>query len=236
MAYLNSVLGHWMPAGQRIAVDSSPKIHGILDSINASLSTPNPSQYLPPEFFDQRARGIMERIATEEENRGFAESREFRVLGIGEPLSEAVQLMTSKAEAGGRKGTREIGEAHKMALFACHDSTIGGMMTALRIMRDPNWFWPPYTSFLAIEMFSDEMKEPAGDDAAERYVRMSFLGRALIIPACQPKGNHLDGDQSFCTLVSEKHRKFTKQELTVYRLRSRGLWMILHLMIGKGNV
>ncbi|KAI9774987.1 MAG: hypothetical protein M1840_000203 [Geoglossum simile] len=215
MAYINHLLGKWMPNRQRVAVDSSPKLAGIFDTVNSTLATPNPGKYLPPEFFDEKARHYMERIATEEEYSGFAESKEFRTLGIGEPLGEAVKRMVGKVRhnspspLGAERG-EGVADKPILALFACHDSTIAGMMTALGTMKAPNWFWPPYTSFLAVEMFrrraspvDGHLQHPPDEQQlSDRFVRLSFMGRPLALPACRDRGNHLPGDESFCTLVS----------------------------------
>jgi acid phosphatase len=205
-----------MPNRQRVAVDSNPNLAGIFDTVNSTLATPNPGKYLPPEFFDEKARHFMERIATEEEYRGFAESNEFSKLGIGEPLGEVVDRMVGKVRhntpspLSAGKGQRGPDKAI-FALFACHDSTIAGMMTALGAMKPPNWFWPPYTSFLAVELFrrsavpangSPRSSPTDGLQLSDRFVRLSFMGRPLTLPACQARGNHLPGDESFCTLVS----------------------------------
>lgn len=35
------------------------------------------------------------------------------------------------------------------------------------------------------------------------YVRVRYNDRPVTIPGCKAPGNHLDGDKSFCTLVSD---------------------------------
>lgn len=192
-------------SSRNIGVDSNPKLAGIFDTVNAALATSSPGDFLPQAFFDPHARRIMETIVTEEEHGGFVESHEFRVLGIGQPLSETVARMEKVINHPGS-------ESEKLALFACHDSTLAGMMTALGCMRGPNWCWPGYSAFLTIELFqyrpdvspAQELDPGRNKDTNEkdRYVRLSFLGLPLSLPGCRDNGSHLAGAETFCTLVS----------------------------------
>lgn len=233
-----------MPNQEPISVLSKPKIHGIFDTISTVLATPNPESYLPREFFDPKARRILENIAADEEYMGFTESNEFRMLGIGDLLREVVERMrnltraptihssSSHEKTHSAQNQRPVGDDENrtgmertspplLALFACHDSTLAGIMTSLGVMKAPNWTWPGYASFLAIELFSQGQQQPktstvsgwrsllleqsentAVKPSPEYFIRLSFNGRPLSIPACQPKGNHLDRDGTFCDLVS----------------------------------
>lgn len=99
MDYLNRLIQKWMPSKQRVAVDSNPRLHGIWDTINATLATPAASNTrLPVEFYDPKARKIIDSIAVEEEFSGYKESREYRMLGIGALLGEVVQRMVSQVQ------------------------------------------------------------------------------------------------------------------------------------------
>ena len=91
--YLNSLLYKHMPAGQRVAVDSTPSLHGIWDTINATRASDNPRFRLPRTFYDARTLGIIEWIVLEEEFVGYKESKEYRTLGIGALLGELVPSM-----------------------------------------------------------------------------------------------------------------------------------------------
>lgn len=94
MDYLNRLLQKWMPAQERVAVDSSPSLHGIWDTINTTLATaPGSVTRLPREFYDQKAHNIIEPIVVEEEYAGYKESEEYRTVGIGALLGEVVQRM-----------------------------------------------------------------------------------------------------------------------------------------------
>ena len=85
-----------MTAGQRVAVDSTPSLHGIWDTVNATRASENPRISLPPAFYDARALEIIESIVLEEEYVGYKESNEYRTLGIGALLEEAVRTMRDK--------------------------------------------------------------------------------------------------------------------------------------------
>ncbi|MCJ1474651.1 hypothetical protein MMC13_003311 [Lambiella insularis] len=197
LASLSALLAPHLPTQQLLAIDAQPSMHALHDTLTAALGTASPTAYLPAAFFDPSARRIIERLAAEEEYRGFGLSREYRALGIGVPLSEAVARMRRKAR-GADGGPADAGAAReeKMALFACHDSTIGGMLAALGVMRGPGWWWPPYASWLAVELF----RVRDGDGDGKRVVRLSYMGRPVQVPACRAREAHWGSDETFCTL------------------------------------
>lgn len=82
-----------MPVGQRVAVDSTPSLHGIWDTINATRASDNPRFRLPHAFYDARTLEIIESIVLEEEYIGYKKSKEYRTLGIGALLGEVVHSM-----------------------------------------------------------------------------------------------------------------------------------------------
>ena len=49
------------------------------------------------------------------------------------------------------------------------------------------------------------------------YVRIRYNDRVMEVPGCKPAGKHLEGDTSFCTLVSTIHYRFSP-ELLIYGL------------------
>lgn len=168
MDYLNTLLQKWMPSQQRVAVDSIPTLHGIWDTINATLATDGPPTRLPLEFYDPKARSIIDRIVTEEEYSGYKESVEYRTVGIGAMLGDAVQRMvrssrrkemeTGAASSGGgeldmKDDRGASGTGLKIALFGSHDSTIAATLASLGALEGEDNAWPSYTSSLAIELF-----------------------------------------------------------------------------------
>ena len=178
MDYLNYLLQKWMPPQQRVAVDSSPSLHGIWDTINTTLATPPGSiTRLPPEFYDRKAHKIIESIVVEEEYAGYKESEEYRTVGIGALLGEVVRRMQYwiQREYPQIRTPLEIlaiieaqilthGEERKgpnFALAGCHDSTLAAILASMGAMKGENNKWPQYTSSLAVELFSSDVIDSA---------------------------------------------------------------------------
>jgi acid phosphatase len=163
MKYLTKLMSRWMPeSSKQVAVDSHPRLSGIMDTINATKAH-GPETKLPKEFYDSKAADIIDRIAMEEWFSGYNESIEYRTLGIGALLGDVVERMISKVEGaglsiyeiGGENGSLGKGRGgEKGILFAmsgCHDTTLAGLLTSLGAFNGEKW--PPYTSHIAIEMF-----------------------------------------------------------------------------------
>ncbi|KAK4138298.1 phosphoglycerate mutase-like protein [Trichocladium antarcticum] len=231
MAYLAGLYGRWMPAGTAVAVDSRPRLSGIMDTVNSTLAH-GPDTRLPREFYDARAREIMERIGVEEWFAGYKESREYRMLGIGGLLGDVVGRMVGSVEEGTPRGDERV----RLGLSGCHDTTLAGVLMSLGAYDTDAW--PPFTSHIAIEMFRAARALPpptektgwwgslfgsgasAGTGIRRKptteltpgekgaldgyYVRMRYNDEPVTIPACRIPGNHLEGDESFCTLAAFK--------------------------------
>lgn len=199
-----------MPAQQRVAVDSNPKLHGLFDTINATHAASDIRTRLPDEFYDERARKIMDRILMEEEYAGYAENSEYRTLGIGPMLSDAVQRMVSRAHnnMSNDQDTRSLeddGMMAAIALFGCHDSTLAATLASLGASEGEDSTWPAYSSSLAIELFRNRKGQDGTrqrlTDNLSHYVRIRYNDRPVALPGCRRPGDHLEGDSSFCTLV-----------------------------------
>lgn len=80
MQYLSKLFTKWMPGNHPVAVDSHPRLSGIMDTINAT-DAHGPATKLPKEFYDPNARAIIDRIGVEEWFEGYKESVEYRMLG-----------------------------------------------------------------------------------------------------------------------------------------------------------
>ncbi|EAU34228.1 conserved hypothetical protein [Aspergillus terreus NIH2624] len=169
MNYLNRLLSKWMPeASPRVAVDSHPRLSGIADTINAT-DAHGPATRLPAEFYDQRAREYLNQIAVDEWFAGYTESNEYRKLGIGALMGDVVDRMVSHAVDGGWRsetsasGSLQNGKAIKFALSGCHDTTLAAILGSLGAFDHR---WPPFTSSIAIELFSKAehktLREEAG--------------------------------------------------------------------------
>jgi acid phosphatase len=252
MAYLDRLLGKWMPPNTKVAVDSRPRLSGILDTINATLAH-GPETRLPKEFYDEKGRDIMEKIAVDEWFAGYKESREYRMLGMGALMGDVVGRMVGSVEQSNADGSRLLLQARgqekndriRFGLSGCHDTTLAGVLASLGAYDTDRW--PPFTSHIAIELFRDsKIPAPAGEVLQQQgasgrswwstlfgsaahpassgirrrptpelspqergkldgyYVRIRYNDEPVTIPACRMPGNHLEGEESFCTLASRQ--------------------------------
>jgi len=261
MEYLNKLISKWMPVySKRVAVDSHPRLSGIMDTINSTLAH-GPETRLPSEFYDKKGRDIIEKIGVEEWFTGYRESQEYRTVGIGGLVGDIVSRMVGNVENNADDRISEVtgktgslgkglgGEKNiKFAMSGCHDTTLAGVLTSFGTFEGESW--PPYTSHVAFELFKKvqttvegsatarteqgqaanhqkpnfwtsifgvSAKSPAIQTVARRpiqeldpkdkqklndyYVRVRYNDRPMTIPGCRLPGNHLEGDESFCTLV-----------------------------------
>jgi acid phosphatase len=164
MDYLNTLISKWMPENsKRVAVDSHPRLSGIMDTINSTLAH-GPETRLPKEFYDQKGREIIDKISVEEWFSGYHESQEYRSLGIGALIGDIVSRMVGSVEKNGNDGLLEVGgpdgelargrggeTAIKLGLSGCHDTTLAGVLMSLGAFGNERW--PPYTSHIAFELF-----------------------------------------------------------------------------------
>ncbi|KAI5857050.1 histidine phosphatase superfamily [Tricharina praecox] len=198
MALLNSKLGKWMPAGGKVAVDGHPRLSGIMDTVNATLAH-GPETRLPGEFYDEDVRRIMNDFNVDEWYRGYAESVEFRRLGVGSLLGDIRDRAT--AVASGKSQVR-------LALMGCHDTTLAGLLASLGAFDQK---WPPFTSAIAVETFrlKDHRRSfwgrvtGAGADEGW-YVRLRYNEKPVVVSGCKKAGKHLEGNESFCTMEAFK--------------------------------
>ena len=164
MEYLNKLISKWMPSdSKRVAVDSHPRLSGIMDTINATLAH-GPATRLPSEFYDEKGRAIIDKIGVEEWFSGYRESTEYRTVGIGGLVGDIVSRMVGNVEHKGNDGVLELGGTNgsvgqgrggekriKFAMSGCHDTTLAAVMTSLGAFEGEKW--PPYTSHIAVELF-----------------------------------------------------------------------------------
>lgn len=172
MDYLNTLISKWMPENsKRVAVDSHPRLSGIMDTINSTLAHGSATR-LPKEFYDEKGRDIVDKISVEEWFSGYTESREYRALGIGGLMGDIVSRMVGSVERNGNDGLFEVGgtegivargrggeKAIKLGLSGCHDTTLAAVLVSLGAFGNERW--PPYTSHIALELFQRaEASEP----------------------------------------------------------------------------
>ncbi|KAL8994444.1 MAG: hypothetical protein Q9169_005589 [Polycauliona sp. 2 TL-2023] len=254
MDYLNYLLSKWMPEhSRRVAVDSHPRLSGIMDTVNSTLAH-GPKTRLPSAFYDPKGREIIDRIGTEEWFSGYKESHEYRKLGIGALVGDIVTRMVGSTQKGGNDGLLEVAGVDgdpgkgrggengiKFAMSGCHDTTLAAVLSSLGAFEGEKW--PPYTSHIAVELFRDgsvkcedaSPTEPAprqsffgssrkktkpaslttrkatqelsAEEKAKlqgHFVRLRYNDRPVTIPGCKLPGNHLEGDETFCTLQAFK--------------------------------
>ncbi|KAF3929574.1 hypothetical protein ABW19_dt0207229 [Dactylella cylindrospora] len=114
----------------------------------------------------------------------------------------------------------------KLALMGCHDTTVGGVLASLGAF---NWRWPPYTSSVAVELFSSDEKQPPSASTGSTltswlgifglkskpsavdpkmlkgwYVRLRYNDTPVQVRYCKVAGRHLEGNPNFCTLEAFK--------------------------------
>lgn len=152
----------------KVAVDSHPRLSGINDTINAT-DAHGPATRLPSEFYDKKLRQYMEQIAVDEWFAGYNESTEYRKLGIGALLGDVVDRMVSTAVDGGWRSeasasgsSTDNGKAIKFAMSGCHDTTLAAILGSLGASPGR---WPPFTSSIAVELFSKADRKSSGEDA-----------------------------------------------------------------------
>jgi acid phosphatase len=163
MQYLSKVLSKYMPGQAKVAVDSHPRLSGIMDTINAT-DAHGPATKLPKDFYDSKARAIIDKIAVEEWFQGYSESTEYRMLGIGGLLGDITSRMTGSVERNGNDRLVEVGGNDgklgkgrggetdiKFAMSGCHDTTLAAALVSLGAFENEKW--PPFTSHIAFEMF-----------------------------------------------------------------------------------
>ncbi|KAL2435072.1 putative acid phosphatase SPBC4.06 [Exophiala dermatitidis] len=194
MKYLTKLIGKWMPenSNKKVAVDSHPRLSGIMDTINSTLAH-GPETRLPKEFYDAKVRAIIDRIGVEEWFSGYQENREYRMLGIGGLIGDIVERMTSKIEGarlsineiGGENGRLGLGRGGekgiRFAMSGCHDTTLAGVLSSLGAFQGEKW--PPYTSHIAFELFRQRDPNASDSDADADFLTPAHP------PSTEPKAS-----------------------------------------------
>ncbi|PYI07157.1 phosphoglycerate mutase-like protein [Aspergillus sclerotiicarbonarius CBS 121057] len=174
MDYINKRLSKWMPeSSPRVAVNGHPQLCGINDTINAT-DAHGPATKLPSEFYDPKLRDYIDQISVDEWFTGYTQSNEYRKLGIGALLGDVVDRMVSSAVDGGWRSetsasgsSPDSGKAIKFAMSGCHDTTLAAILTSTGAFDGK---WPPFTSSVAIELFSKAEKAQAQAPTSEEAI------------------------------------------------------------------
>ena len=250
MKYINRLISAWMPrSSPKVAVDSHPRLSGIMDTINASLAH-GPMTRLPPEFYDSKVREYIEKIGVDEWYSGYNESREYRTLGIGALMGDIVERMTASIEhsgltaheIGGEDGQMGHGRAGettiKFAMSGCHDTTIAGVLSSLGAFNGESW--PPFTSHIALELFREKDQPRIAEGALPRSATekqamssplarpgwfASLLGLSSSFPTTTSATTHLPSTSSASSGIGRRPTSSLspteKQKLTGYYVRIR---------------
>jgi acid phosphatase len=214
MDYLNKLISKWMPeSSKRVAVDSHPRLSGIMDTINSTLAH-GPETRLPKEFYDRKGMAIIDKIGVEEWFSGYEESREYRSLGIGGLMGDVVERMVGSVERNANDGHLEVGgkdgsmgdgrggeKEIKLALSGCHDTTLAAVLASLGAFEGEHW--PPYTSHIALELFKKSGLQQA---PAPSQPKVEPISPTTGSPAPQPKKGwfaSLFGDNSAVNLKGD---------------------------------
>ena len=174
MDYLNRMVSKWMPTDSpRVAVDSHPRLSGIMDTVNSTLAH-GPETRLPREFYDKKFRSIVEKIGNEEWFSGYKENAEYRQVGIGALVGDIVARFVGSTEGNSNDGLLEVGgssaspnigrggeKSIKFAMSGAHDTTLAAVLASFGAFNDDRW--PPYTSHIALELFrkDNDRSEPS---------------------------------------------------------------------------
>ncbi|KAF1986340.1 phosphoglycerate mutase-like protein, partial [Aulographum hederae CBS 113979] len=194
-------------------IDSHPSVTNLFDTITAAEATPSLRASIPADLRTSNVCYTLREIAVEQEYVAFAESAEAASLGAGPLLREMVERMVTTALTTASNGAVS---QPRIALFGCHDTTIGMILVSLKIAEPSLWEWPPFTSHLSVELFRSAVTREAEGlleydvgsktiDAVDYFVRIRYNSRSVVVPGCRERGAHLDGDESFCTLVSDAY-------------------------------
>jgi acid phosphatase len=185
---------------QRVAIDSQPRLSGVLDTINSTLAHGSGTK-LPKEFYDKKGMAIINRLVIEEWFSGYNESQEYRALGIGSLLGDVVSRMILSVEKNSKGNSCQFKRSDgtpssinrsnatvKLGLSGCHDTTLAAIMTSLGALKLETW--PQFTSHIALELFrkdeesvsaawkADEIPSPGGSAQHVRIndgIRQPFL-------------------------------------------------------------
>ncbi len=104
---------------------------------------------------------------------GYKTNNVYRRLGAGRLLGDFRDQMNASVN----------GSTLKVALYGCHDTTLGSMLTSIGAFDDK---WPPFTSHVALELFEQKATSLAGYFGSKDYfVRVRYNNEVMPVPACK---------------------------------------------------
>ncbi|KAI9893287.1 MAG: hypothetical protein M1814_000416 [Vezdaea aestivalis] len=232
MKYLSSLISSYMPGNAPVAVDSHPRLSGIMDTVNSTRAH-GPATKLPNKFYDKKAISIIEKISTEEWFSGYRESKEYRLLGSGSLMGDIVSRMMGSIEGKGNDGLSAVGFSGsqgprgrgrktgiKFALSGCHDTTLAAAMASVGAYKGEAAVWPPYTSHLALELFKDSHEGQGAETKSPGPTSQPGIGLWDSFGALfgsKPE----DGNEPFIRKPTEKLNASEKKSIEGYYVRMR---------------
>jgi len=124
--------------GTKLRIDSSPRANGVLDSLWVARAH---GMRLPRELEGQDMFETLERAVVHEWFDAY-KSKEFGQLSMGRLLGDLRATMEDKV-----KDPLERTEKLRLAVYSCHDTSLGGILRALDVFDNR---WPPFTSHIAV--------------------------------------------------------------------------------------
>jgi len=152
-------------------------------------------------FMDPKVMRPLEEAVVAEWFEAFKDP-EVRKLAMGRLLSSISARMQSKADRGDQ-------DPLKIAIHACHDSSLAGMCQTLDIFDGR---WPEFTASLTMELFKDKTNRPStitgflGFGRPAHYVRLRYQNRTLRLPFCANPKDHYPGAPEMCSLEAFNRR------------------------------
>ncbi|KAH7882424.1 phosphoglycerate mutase-like protein [Phlebopus sp. FC_14] len=191
--------------GRPIRVDGSPRASGILDTVRSAAAH---GFDVPSEFNDPATISLIESAVSDE---WFSiKTEEGRRLGMGRLLSDMTTKMRSKTEEAEK-------DPLKILVHSTHDSTLAALCSTFDVFDEK---WPPFTSSITFELFKKKVRpEPrtrlqtllgalwkSNSSLDDRYVRMRYKNKDMVLPLCAEEGKHLAGSPEFCTFSAFQQR------------------------------
>lgn len=178
-----------------VRIQSHPTANGVSDTIRGCQAH---MISVPPVFEEAEVVQSMEQAIVQEWFSGYFDKQLSR-LSMGRLLGDLQNRF--------QQNIASDPSATKIGLYACHDTTLAGVLKVLNCFDDK---WPFFTAFLSFELLrKPQSSSPLGwvmqkfsnaDNADEHYVRVKYNTNDMRLPACAPVGKHLNGSEgSVCT-------------------------------------
>lgn len=197
--------------GTPVRIDSHPSANGVLDTVRACIAHDIP---VPNELADKEVQETLEKAIVHEWFDGFASKQHTR-LAMGRLFGDLRQRLQTRIDD-------PTNDKLKLALYAAHDTTIAPILKVLDVYDER---WPDFTAYVSFELFGKAKDEDAKDgpahsgllsrlnlssakpaDPKDYFVRVRYNSKDMKVPACQPKGMHLEGsDGTVCTFEAFKN-------------------------------